>query len=613
MINSREIIFNSVRNIGFKDGKPVDEKLILNHSVRTGENGDLLILIGANNSGKSNILDGILWNKYIKEDYRGYIEYCQGEIGNYQRDIENRQMEIEDYQRKIEDCQRDIEDYQMEIEDYQRDIEDCQRDIEDYQWNIEDYQRNIEDYQWNIEGYRNEIQNCQRKIENYQREIENYRNEIQNCQREVIEKICREFTTNLYSDEVCRKPNVSFHFTNLKLSLPAKPDCYNANEARKIKSSEFEILASEIENSEFFTALLRAIEMPKEDVINAYDNLKKDNQKTRLNELEEKINDKLESISKIFNQFYVTDVPYSFKIELERKNILFLIYRGNDVMVLDNQSVGFRYFFDLFIYLHSCSLKPGDIIVMDEPATNLHISAQKELRVFLKEIARCWDITIVLATHSPFLIDLNHLDELRIIENKDNIVRIHNTFTAVNYGDPDSLLPIKEALTVENHILVNPKKTVVFVEGITDYNYLTAFKLLFKNEDIIFVPINGVGADENHCKEISKRLLKIRKDAIVLVDNDTAGKRMKEINDKDSDLKVVSLDEIDKNFKEIESLFSKTDLEKSELIDDSGDFSKHASTSAVFKKRLANDSSYITDETRNNFEKLFNYLTEKTS
>ena len=130
------------------------------------------------------------------------------------------------------------------------------------------------------------------------------------------------------------------------------------------------------------------------------------------------------------------------------------------------------------------------------------------------------------------------MDELRIIENKDNVVRIHNCFTAVNYGDPDSLLPIKEALTVENWMIIDPSKTIVFVEGITDYNYLTAFKLLFENEyeNIIFLPINGVGSDENHCKEISKRLLKIRKDAVVLVDNDTAGKRMKEINAKDSEL-----------------------------------------------------------------------------
>ena len=49
----------------------------------------------------------------------------------------------------------------------------------------------------------------------------------------------------------------------------------------------------------------------------------------------------------------------------------------------------------------------------------------------------------------------------------------------------------------------------------------------------------------------------------------------------------------------------------SELIDDNGKICKHASTSAVFKKRLAKDSSYITDETRGNFEKLFKHLKEK--
>ena len=354
--------------------------------------------------------------------------------------------------------------------------------------------------------------------------------------------------------------------------------------------------------------------MDKQDVITAYENMQRDKQRKYLNELEKQINNKLEDISSIFNQLYVTkDVTYSFKVELDRKSILFSIHRNKDVMVLDNQSKGFRYFFDLFFYLQSGQLSAGDIFVMDEPAIHLHSSAKREFRVFLKKIARHYDITMVLATHSSSLIDLNYLDELRIIENKDNIVRIHNTFTAVNYGDPDSLLPIKEALTVKKHILVNPEKTIVFVEGITDYNYLTAFKLLFKNEDIIFLPINGVGSDENHCKEISKKLLKIRKDAIVLVDNDTAGQRMKEINGKDSELKVVSLADIDKNFTEIESLFSKEDLRKCELIDGNGEIIKHASTSAVFKKRLANDSSYITDETRNNFEKLFNYLTEKTS
>ena len=81
MIENREAIFNSFRNIGFKDGKPADEKLLLNHSTCKGETGDLVILIGANNSGKSNILDGL---KFYDKRRRFYdcqeIERCKEEI-----------------------------------------------------------------------------------------------------------------------------------------------------------------------------------------------------------------------------------------------------------------------------------------------------------------------------------------------------------------------------------------------------------------------------------------------------------------------------------------------------------------------------------------------------
>ncbi|MBQ5580420.1 MAG: hypothetical protein IIT43_04085, partial [Clostridia bacterium] len=42
------------------------------------------------------------------------------------------------------------------------------------------------------------------------------------------------------------------------------------------------------------------------------------------------------------------------------------------------------------------------------------------------------DITIVIATHSPFLIDLDYLDELRVIVNKENISSIENNFAVVN-------------------------------------------------------------------------------------------------------------------------------------------------------------------------------------
>lgn len=55
----RALRIESFRNIGFKDGKPSCERLVINNSLNKGELGDLIILIGANNSGKSNVLDAL--------------------------------------------------------------------------------------------------------------------------------------------------------------------------------------------------------------------------------------------------------------------------------------------------------------------------------------------------------------------------------------------------------------------------------------------------------------------------------------------------------------------------------------------------------------------------
>ena len=55
----RALRIEAYRNIGFKDKKPYGERLVLNNSLKRGELGDLIILIGANNSGKSNVLSAL--------------------------------------------------------------------------------------------------------------------------------------------------------------------------------------------------------------------------------------------------------------------------------------------------------------------------------------------------------------------------------------------------------------------------------------------------------------------------------------------------------------------------------------------------------------------------
>lgn len=79
----RKLVINAFRNIGFKDGKPSNEGLIINHSLEKGKMGDLVILVGANNSGKSN--DGYVFfecrytnalvdDKVVKEETTQVLE-----------------------------------------------------------------------------------------------------------------------------------------------------------------------------------------------------------------------------------------------------------------------------------------------------------------------------------------------------------------------------------------------------------------------------------------------------------------------------------------------------------------------------------------------------------
>lgn len=201
---------------------------------------------------------------------------------------------------------------------------------------------------------------------------------------------------------------------------------------------------------------------------------------------------------------------------------------------------------------------------------------------------------------------MDNLDELRVIaNNNDGTARIVNDFTAVDPTDPDSLLPIKEALTVENHILVNPKNTVVFVCTLAEYNLLVAFKKLLGKDGISFVPFNLGGADEQSCMETSKGLQKIRSDAFVIVPDDEAGRLMKSLNGTDtegnsrSDLEVIFWNEIDSSFATVESLFSPDD--KNQLFPKGFD----SSSTSVLKNHILEYESQISEETRANFQKLF--------
>lgn len=621
----RSLRIESYRNIGFKDEKSHRERLVINNSLKKGELGDLVILIGANNSGKSNVLSALetfgkgqlqerdVTDLYMEEECRKPVLTLFARSQNNEDEFSYKKT----YQQNDEVLYPETEEKDelkfITIENFLQSLQDVayiERNFlggSQLQVFFDSYSERIESKQFDNQDLNNAINEVFSLFDDLQRKgvgrtlLQQARNtelvKEYNNSRNKEHKDYKTILNEKYSF------NYGYNFIPSVISY----------ENEEITNNSLITNFNNISNSNFFASVLHAINIDISTIKNAYDTFFKQKNKGVLSQLENKINKKLSSVSAKFNKLYfIEDATYAFKIDLESEKIFFSLFRGEQTISLDYQSTGFRWFFNLFFnLLNSTDLNPGDIIIMDEPATHLHVQGQKELRVFLKAFAIKNDITIVIATHSPFLIDLDYLDELRVIVNKENISSIENNFAAVNANDPDSLLPIKESLTVENHILVNPEEKVVFVEGITDYNYLTAFKKLFGKTNITFLPINGVGKTKEDCEKISQRLMKIRKkDPILLVDNDKAGNCMKDVNKENKDFTILSLNQADSSFKTIESLFDPEDLKKFSLVDSEG--KKHASTSTVFKNQVLKNADEISKTTKQNFEKLFDLIFAET-
>lgn len=167
------------------------------------------------------------------------------------------------------------------------------------------------------------------------------------------------------------------------------------------------------------------------------------------------------------NKFYdysKKSTAYEIKLEIHdcRKSD-----NQNEPIILSQQSTGFQWAFNfMFGFLYNWgshfSFNHNIIYVMDEPATHLSVPARKEFRKFLKEYAHKNHVTFVVATHDPFLVDTDHLDEIRIVEKETEGSVIKNSF---NYPlnnaskNSDALDKIKRSLRVGQHVFHNPKKT----------------------------------------------------------------------------------------------------------------------------------------------------------
>lgn len=609
----RLIKFSKFRNIGLEK----DEYLLLNPCFKKGYMGNLVILIGPNNSGKSNVLEGIVevcnsdklgekdvTNLYYEDEYR------HPSISLIYKDDKN-EVVLEKTRNNNSVGWKSVS---MEGEVIKKpNTESIKKDAQIIraQLNSVSYFPPFASGFFNIifaedstdEDVYNAALGLINGIHNHMGRV-GYSQSWNNLEAMNIDLI--NHWKSLKGFEV----NKAQAFISNTIGIDPNPRAIIYKE-RPLSSSDLYVdSVNQLENNRFFASLLKSLSINSKDIKNAYDDFNNTGNKAVLNKLNKKVHPKIEKLNTQFNKLYfVSDDKYKFTLDFESSRISFGMARGKeeDPIRLEYQSTGFKWFFNLFFnFLSTNDLRPGDIVIMDEPATNLHPQGQQELRSFIKQFGIENDVLFVIATHSPFLLDVDHYDELRVISMNNNRSKVDNRFSAINDDDPDSLLPIKESLTIKQNVLYDLDTEVVWVEGITDYNYLTMFKNLLGINNLAFLPFNGVGNNTKQTTEILKKLLKVKFHKVsLLVDADRAGKDMYAQAKEAAFDEVYSMSQVkigeNKNAMMVEDLFSREDKNKFTAIN-----AKNGNGTSVMKDHCK--LSDFTQQTIDNFKQLFDII-----
>jgi len=164
---------------------------------------------------------------------------------------------------------------------------------------------------------------------------------------------------------------------------------------------------------------------------------------------------------------------------------------------LDQRSLGLQYFFSFYLVflVESAGAHKNCILLLDEPGLHLHGTAQAKLINFLGKLAK--DNQTLYTTHSPFLVDGDHLERTRAVyEKEDGTTGVSED---VWPRDKDSLFPLQAALGYQLAQSLFYSKRQLVVEGITDYwliktiaEILPSRSLPTLRNDITLVPAAGV-------------------------------------------------------------------------------------------------------------------------
>jgi predicted ATP-dependent endonuclease of OLD family len=248
------------------------------------------------------------------------------------------------------------------------------------------------------------------------------------------------------------------------------------------------------------------------------------------------------------------DAHLSFLIKDDGKNNEHERFRMSD------RSEGAKHFFSLIMSLSiesNSGKRKNQLILIDEPEIHLHPSGIRDMREELLRIGK--NNYLFVSTHSPFLIDKKHKNRNIIIKKNERAITVNKEIKADDDILGDEVLMDAFGLNVYKDLL-NPHR--ILLEGASDKKILDK---LFQLYGLSISSTNGCGSNIVSC---ATRLNHNDVETIVIVDDDEEGrgykKKILKIGGVYKDKKVYTIRDLIPDIKEyctIEDLLGKSFIE----------------------------------------------------
>ena len=328
--------------------------------------------------------------------------------------------------------------------------------------------------------------------------------------------------------------------------------------------------------------------------------------------------------------------------------------------LLNRRAEGFKWTFSFIVNFAAetqrAELKEA-ILLLDEPARNLHPTQQMGISDLLKNLAG--SNQVLYATHSPFMIFDYTPGNLLVVE-LDKRKHLSRIFYDYWNADDKTLTPILYGLSrgqvesiVDREIGTN-SRPIIIVETRSDAMYLNAFDKFLQDPNISMNPLNVISAHNknsvmplaifyrNHgyktfvlldnseeSKQISAQLVSNEFSSIQTIFFEREGKKIESIEDyiviedylhavnQTYEIKLRNEGYSNLNPQDIISKESNGMLNKLRKIwqehreDDWGEFDNEEITRYICEKITLEETSFLSDKTKDQFRSLYRLIAER--